>query len=79
MAKSTVIHTCVYGVSREQSSREGNPRFSFKTDDGIFKTVPNSGAAYGLENDFTVGVLMDLMVELTLDGRGNVVSWEREA
>lgn len=76
MSKSTTLAVCVYRVLRDGASAEGNPFYMFFTDHGNYRTEKNSGAAYGLENDFSIGDVLDVDVVLTLTGRGSVKDWK---
>ena len=76
MAKRTKLTVTVYNVKRAASSNLGNPRYSFQTDHGRFRTAPNAGCAYAVTNVFTVDMQgLDLYTTLTLDGYGNVIDF----
>lgn len=70
------LHVLVYNVQRSMSSRMGNPSYIFNTDHGAFRTETDSGAAYGLENDFTVGETLNTTAILTLTPAGRVMDWK---
>lgn len=74
--KNTEILVTVYHVTRGPVSGMGNPSYIFNTDHGRYQTVTNSGAAYGLENDFPVKETLDREVTLTITPAGRVVSWK---
>ena len=69
------LHVLVYNVKRGRSSTMGNPSYVFNTDHGPFKTETDSGRAYALENDFTVGETLDVHVVLTITKSGRVRDW----
>lgn len=75
--KNTEILVTVYHVKRGNVSSMGNPSYVFMTDHGPYKTVTNSGAAYGLENDFPINTTLDVLVTLEITRAGRVVSWKR--
>jgi hypothetical protein len=56
----------------------GNPSYIFNTDHGHYRTEADSGAAYGLENDFSVGTTLNVKVTLTLTSAGRVRDWKVE-
>lgn len=77
MAVKTFKNTVtVYNVKRGPVSSMGNPSYVFNTDRGAFKTQTNSGRAYALENDFSVGAVIDREVTLITTAAGRVVDWE---
>lgn len=70
------IHVLVHSVQRSLNSRMGNPSYIFNTDHGSFRTETDSGHAYALENDFTVGETLDIPAILTLTPQGRVMDWK---
>lgn len=74
--KTNDIEVTVYNVKRGPVSNMGNPSYVFNTDHGPYKTQTNSGAAYALENDFSVNTTLDIPVTLTITASGRVVSWK---
>ena len=76
MAKTTDINVFVYNVKRGPVSAMGNPSYIFRTDHGPYRTQTDSGAVYGLENDFTVGVTLDIPATLTVTPAGRVIGWK---
>lgn len=77
MAKTTTSEVTVGTVSRGPVSAMGNPSYIFHTSKGNFRTQANSGAAYGLENDFRLNEIINEKVTLTLTASGRVISWEK--
>jgi hypothetical protein len=77
--KTLEIAVTVYKVTRGPVSSMGNPSYVFHTSHGQYKTQTNSGAAYALENDFTVGETLDKPVTLITTPAGRVQSWKLEA
>lgn len=75
MSKTLEIQVVVYHVKRGPVSSMGNPSYVFHTDHGQYKTQTNSGAAYALENDFSVNAPLDTPVTLTTTPAGRVVGW----
>jgi hypothetical protein len=75
--KNTEILVTVYHVTRGPVSTMGNPSYIFHTDEGKFRTVTDSGAAYALENDFSVGATLDQEVTLIITTRGRVFDWRK--
>jgi len=76
MKKTTDIQVTVYSVKRGRVSANGNPSYVFNTDHGPYRTETDSGAAYALENDFTVGETLDISATLTLTPAGRVIDWK---
>lgn len=74
--KTNDIHVVVHKVRRGPVSAMGNPSYIFITDHGAYRTQTDSGAAYALENDFTVGVTLDLPAILTITASGRVTDWK---
>lgn len=74
----TAVQVVVYSVKRGRVSPMGNPSYVFNTDHGPYRTQADSGAAYALENDFTVGVRLGIPATLTLNRAGRVTDWEVE-
>lgn len=72
------IEVIVHNVRRGPVSRMGNPSYVFNTDHGPYQTQTNSGAAYGLENDFAVGTPLDVKATLTITAAGRVTNWKVE-
>ena len=73
---SNRVETTVTSVKRIRSSRDGNPRFQFTTSAGLFKTAPDTSAAYDVENHFNnINVETGVAAVLVLDGRNNVTDW----
>lgn len=70
------IQVVVHNVQRGRVSAMGNPSYVFNTDHGPFRTQTDSGAAYALENDFTVGVTLDIPAMLTITPVGRVTDWK---
>ena len=80
MAKHTELTVTVYNVKRATSSNLGNPRFTFNTSEGRFRTAPNAGCVYAVSSDFkTDHAGLDMVVTLILDGYGNIVDWNTNA
>lgn len=77
MAKTTHTAVTVGTVSRGPVSAMGNPSYIFHTSKGLFRTQANSGAAYGLENDFHLNEIINEKVTLEITASGRVVSWEK--
>lgn len=73
--KTTQITVTVYHVKRGRVSAMGNPGYVFVTDHGEYKTETDSGRAYALENDFSVGATLDAPVTLELTAGGRVRDW----
>lgn len=70
------ILVVVYSVKRGRVSPMGNPSYVFNTDHGPYRTQTNSGAAYALENVFTVGVRLGIPATLTINRAGRVIDWK---
>lgn len=75
-SKTSDIQVVVYTVKRGPVSAMGNPSYIFNTDHGPYRTQTDSGAVYGLENDFTVGVMLDVNATLTITAAGRVIDWK---
>lgn len=72
-----ITKAVVTEVKKVQSSSAGNPRYSFKIEDGGWvRTSPNLGAAYGLPNDFRIGEPIRQAVEFQINGYGHVYDWK---
>lgn len=76
--KTSDIQVIVYNVKRGRVSEVGNPSYVFNTDHGPYRTQTNSGTAYALENDFTVGTTLDIRATLTITAAGRVIDWKVE-
>lgn len=74
--KTSDIQVVVYNVRRGPVSPMGNPSYVFNTDHGPYRTQTDSGAAYGLENDFSVGTTLDVPATLTISRAGRVINWK---
>lgn len=70
------LQVVVYTVKRGRVSAMGNPSYVFCTDHGPYRTETDSGAAYALENDFTVGETLDIPAMLTINPAGRVTDWK---
>lgn len=75
MAQTRTRTVTVYRVSRGNNSPSGNPRFTFHTDGGNFRTEVDGAINYDVGNAFKVGATLDLPVTLHLRG-SSVVGWE---
>lgn len=74
MNKEREVRVTVYRVIRAKNSRDGGPAYTFQTNTGPFRTVPDTMQAYALENDFQVQSTLDMDVTLKLQG-GQVFDW----
>jgi len=75
-SKTTDIQVTVYSVKRGPVSKMGNPSYVFNTDHGPYRTQTDSGAAYALENDFSVNATLDIPATLTITTAGRVTGWK---
>lgn len=60
---------------RAGTTKEGNPLYVLHTDAGLFKTRPDTAKAYEVENDFPVGLNLDVDARLYFTSAGEVWSW----
>lgn len=74
MSKEREVRVTVTRVVRARNSVNGGPAYTFQTSAGPFRTVTDTSAAYGLENDFEVATSMEKDVTLKLQG-GRVFDW----
>lgn len=73
----TKVKVKLLKVERTTRSRDGNPRYEFYTNYGIYRTKPNTHMALAL--DYPTGVRLEIPVELTLaNGNTNsVYDWKK--
>ena len=74
--KNTQLTVTVTRVTRAGHSVNGNPRFTFKTGAGDFKTAPNTMQAHRLTGEFELDTPLNQVVRLHTDGYGNVTDWD---
>lgn len=78
MNRDTKVRVTLYSVKRIKmlSGNQGNPRYEFHTNYGIYRTKPDTSMAY--EVNYPEGVRLDVDVELTLaNGNTNsVYDWK---
>lgn len=75
MTETNFADVVVTRVKRLSNTVEGNPRYSFKTDRGTFRTRDNASENYTVPNDFAVNeeIMVEARLELTKSGK--VIGW----
>jgi hypothetical protein len=76
MYKNTQVTVTITRVTRAGHSVNGNPRFTFKTGAGDFKTAPDTTQAYAVTGVFDLDTPLNIVARLYTDASGNVTGWD---